>query len=421
MDSLLDTLFGNSWRSYGIKKKRTALTIYLLCGASVLILAGYGIKRYAEGFIALAYVDFLLASILAVLFVFMRITKRFFIVGNFLSGLAVLYFSYLFLSGGAYKSGLLWTYMMPLFTYGITGRKSGTIMTVSYLIIITLGINISPFIRFYEPGTYSQAFLAVYYASFILFCVIAYISEHIRHKTWDMLESSKTEAERMNAELESYAYVASHDLKEPLRMITSYLNLLERKNRTVLDPESLEYLEFASDGATRMKELINGLLEYSRIGSGGLKLSKTDTKAAVLEACSNMRMLIEENDADIIIEDLPEIECDHIQIVQLFQNLINNGIKFGKEGTVPQIRISCQLKEKYADFSVSDNGIGIEPDRMHRIFDIFQRLYPRGKYEGTGIGLAICRKIVERHGGKISVCSVPGEGSVFRFGIPVMR
>jgi light-regulated signal transduction histidine kinase (bacteriophytochrome) len=225
------------------------------------------------------------------------------------------------------------------------------------------------------------------------------------------------ELTRSNTELEQLAYVASHDLQEPLRMVASYLQLLEKKYQGQLDADAHEYIEFAVDGAKRMQSLINDLLTYSRIGVAASPLRPTDSTAAVDTALRLLRIAVAESAARIEYGELPVVMGDEDQLVQLFQNLIANAIKF-RSGPGPRIVVSAEAEDGYWRFSVQDNGIGIGKDYFDRIFVMFQRLHSRSAYPGTGIGLAICKKIVERHGGRIWVESEPGQGTVFKFTLP---
>lgn len=222
---------------------------------------------------------------------------------------------------------------------------------------------------------------------------------------------------RSNEELEQFAYVASHDLQEPLRMVISYLQLIERRYKSSLDDDGIEFIEFAVDGANRMKALINDLLEYSRVQRNHDEFEPVALDEAVQTVLHNLERSIENCDAQITYDKLPEISGNRRQIEQLLQNLLSNAIKFRGENR-PEIQISAVRQEKSWLFAVADNGIGIESQYMERIFTIFQRLHTRDQYPGTGIGLAICKKIVEKHGGAIWLESTPGEGTTFYFTLP---
>jgi PAS domain S-box-containing protein len=221
------------------------------------------------------------------------------------------------------------------------------------------------------------------------------------------------ELERSNAELQQFAYVASHDLQEPLRMIASYLELLVKEFDPLLNAEGRQYIGYAVDGAHRMKLLINDLLDYSRLGSN-LSVKGTDCESILEIALHNLEVSISESQAVITHDPLPRIIADETQLVRLFQNLINNAIKFrGKDP--PRIHISSEQSGEDWQFSFRDNGIGVDPKHAKRIFVIFQRLHNRDKYSGTGIGLAVCKKIVEFHGGTIWIEKNPEIGSTITF------
>jgi PAS domain S-box-containing protein len=224
------------------------------------------------------------------------------------------------------------------------------------------------------------------------------------------------ELNRSNEELGQFAYIASHDLQEPLRMVASYTQLLSRRYTGKLDSDADEFIAYAVDGATRMQRLIQDLLAYSRVGTKGKNLLNTSSEDALRHALSNLRGAIEESGALVTHDLLPEVMADEMQLVQLFQNLVGNAIKYQKPG-IPKIHIAALNGGRQYRFSVQDNGLGIDPQYFERIFGMFQRLHKREEFAGTGIGLAICKKIVERHGGQISVESQPGIGSTFRFAL----
>jgi PAS domain S-box-containing protein len=220
-----------------------------------------------------------------------------------------------------------------------------------------------------------------------------------------------------NEELGKFAYIASHDLQEPLRMVASYTQLLSRRYKGKLDAEADEFIAFAVDGANRMQRLIQDLLSYSRVGTKGQELLDTSSEEALQRALVNLRSAVEESGAQVTHDPLPTVLADGTQLIQLFQNLIGNAIKYQKPG-VPRVHISAVRNgAKQWTFSVKDNGLGIEPQYFEKIFGMFQRLHKREEFAGTGIGLAICKKIAERHGSTISVESEPGQGSTFRFAL----
>jgi light-regulated signal transduction histidine kinase (bacteriophytochrome) len=229
------------------------------------------------------------------------------------------------------------------------------------------------------------------------------------------LRETVDELRRSNEELAHFAYVASHDLQEPLRMVSSYTQLLSNRYGDQLDSEAREFIAFAVDGANRMQRLIQDLLAFSRVGTQGHELVATSAEEALDRALIDLRAAIEESGTVVTHDALPVVLADPVQLTQLFQNLIGNGIKY-QDVRVPEIHVSVAADGPASwAFSVRDNGIGIAPEYFERIFGMFQRLHGRGEFTGTGIGLAICRKIVERHGGTISVASNRGEGTTFRF------
>jgi PAS domain S-box-containing protein len=239
-----------------------------------------------------------------------------------------------------------------------------------------------------------------------------------RKKSEAHLLKTVEELKRSNDELEHFAYVASHDLQEPLRMVASYTQLLAKRYKGRLDSDADEFIAFAVDGSTRMQGLIRDLLAYSRAGSGGSAARETNSGGALKSALTNLRAAIEESAAVVTHDDLPTITTDHAQLAQVFQNLVGNAIKY-RSAAVPHIHV-CAAKDgdEQWTFSVRDNGMGIDQQYFDKIFVLFQRLHGRQEFEGTGIGLAICKKILERLGGRIWVESQPGKGSAFHFTLP---
>lgn len=234
------------------------------------------------------------------------------------------------------------------------------------------------------------------------------------------LKTHANELARSNSELEQFAYVASHDFKEPLRMIVTFLQLLERKYRDQLDTEGKEYIQFAVDGAKRMQALINDLLTFSQVNAYNTKLELVSCDSIVGQVLDNLKIAIEEHHAQITVDVLPILLADKTQLLQLFQNLISNAIKFSDKNE-PKVHVGVSPYKSTWIFSVRDNGIGISPEFYERIFALFQRLHTRETFQGTGIGLAVCKKIVEQHGGQIWVDSVEGEGSIFYFTFPIAK
>jgi light-regulated signal transduction histidine kinase (bacteriophytochrome) len=225
---------------------------------------------------------------------------------------------------------------------------------------------------------------------------------------------------RSNEELQQFAYVASHDLQEPLRMVASYTQLLARRYRGKLDADADEFIAYAVEGVNRMQRLIQDLLTYSRVGTRGREFKPCETAPVVRRVVENLQTMLDETKGEVKVGPLPAVLADESQLTQLFQNLLANALKF--HGQVPpyvEVAAEPQGRDTWR-FTVRDNGLGIDPQYFERIFIIFQRLHGREEYPGTGIGLAICKKIVERHGGRIGVESRPGEGSTFWFTLPAV-
>jgi two-component system, sensor histidine kinase and response regulator len=225
------------------------------------------------------------------------------------------------------------------------------------------------------------------------------------------------ELERSNTELLQFARVASHDLKEPLRTVRSFIELLRDRYAEKLDDDGKEFIAFAIDGSTRMERLITDLLAYARVGAESKPTQVVDMSVAVDEAIESLATLISDRGAAVTRDDLPTVVGDPSQMSQLFQNLIGNAIKYCENA--PRVHVSGTLEIETATFSVSDNGLGIDAANLDRVFEVFKRCHSRARFDGTGVGLSICKKSVERHGGKIWVCSQPGTGSTFSFTLPV--
>ena len=237
--------------------------------------------------------------------------------------------------------------------------------------------------------------------------------------TTAQLQRKSEELARSNEELQQFAYIASHDLQEPLRAISGFTELLERRYRGQIDERADRYIDFIIDGTNQMQQVIQDLLAYSRVQTKAHEFDLIDANLALEQALCNLQTSIRDRSARVTVEGpLPEIFADGIQITQVLQNLIANALKFQRPGATPEIRISAVRRGGDWVFSVADNGIGIDARHIGRIFTLFQRLHAKGEFEGTGIGLAICKRIVERHGGAIAVQSTPGTGSTFTFTIP---
>jgi light-regulated signal transduction histidine kinase (bacteriophytochrome) len=234
----------------------------------------------------------------------------------------------------------------------------------------------------------------------------------------EALRKSVEELARSNADLQEFAFAASHDLQEPLRTVGGFVQLLQRKYGHRLDAEAQTFIQYAVEGVQRMETLIKDLLTYSRVNTHGKELTPTDAGVAFNAALGNLHALIVETTAEISRGELPTVRADASQLIQLFQNLLGNALKFRSEAP-PKIDVSARREGNFWQFSIRDNGIGIEPKFHNTVFEAFRSLHTRKKYPGTGIGLATCKKIIERHGGRIWVESKLGEGATFHFTLPV--
>ena len=321
----------------------------------------------------------------------------------------------LFLPDSLYETRTMFPGLMPQYRNGLRSFISVPLVykdaTIGVLHFSSL-----------KPGAYSDYEVRI--ASLIADQIAGAIeNSHLYAETVEAdmaLQRQAQELERSNAELEQFAYVASHDLQEPLRVIAGYVNLLEERYADKLDQDALEFIGFATDAAHRMRALINALLQYSRLETHGNPFERMDCNRALSEALADLEVSIAESEAEITSDPLPETLGDTVQISHVFENLISNAIKFKKDDCRPKIHVSCERDENEWRISVSDNGTGIRPRYQERIFGMFKRAHKRSKYPGTGIGLSLCLKIVERHEGRIWVESELNQGSTFHFTIPAI-
>jgi PAS domain S-box-containing protein len=237
-----------------------------------------------------------------------------------------------------------------------------------------------------------------------------------RKQTEEKLQQYAADLQRSNRELEQFATIVSHDLREPLRMVSGHLRLLAQEHSDQLNAQGQESITYAIDGADRMQRMIQDLLAYAQVGAQDRALQPTNCEDILQQALSNLQVSIEESAAAISHDPLPTVMADPVELTQLLQNLVSNAVKFCNQP--PRIHIWAEERQDAWRFGVRDNGIGIDPSQSERIFEVFQRLHTLGEYPGTGMGLAICKKIVERHGGRIWVESQPGQGSTFYFTLP---
>ena len=325
------------------------------------------------------------------------------------------------IAGGVpYAAVVLISFYLPKYSHTVIAGIVGSILTI-------LGFFLSP----PDPPEIKLWIVIVNrsLALFVIWSGVIFVTKYKhaieqRRKAEDAFKQANKdlrkytdELKRSNSELEQFAYVASHDLQEPLRMVSSFTQLLSKRYKDKLDTDANEFISYAVEGANRMQRLINDLLSYSRINTKGRPFEETDCGEILGHVRANLHVAIEKSGALITNDHLPIVVGDASQLMRLFQNLVDNAIKFSDK-EAPRIHVSAERKDDEWLFSVRDNGIGIDPQYHERIFLIFQRLHGKEEYPGTGIGLAICKRIVERHGGKIWLESEPQNGSAFYFTIP---
>lgn len=295
------------------------------------------------------------------------------------------------------------------------------------------GFDWTVLIRLDREHAYAPVYRLIWTVGLIGFLIVAPLTGFGIWTSWKLgverrdllqarqdLEKSVVELARSNSDLKQFAYVASHDLQEPLRMVASYTQLLAKRYKGKLDADADEFIAYAVDGANRMQRLIQDLLAYSRVDTQGEALQPTPVEAIMDYALDNLGAAVEESGAVVTRDPLPTVMADERQLLQLFQNLLSNALKFRGE-QAPRVHVSAERRGSEWVFSVRDNGIGIDPQYAERIFVVFQRLHTMAEYPGTGIGLAICKKIVERHGGRIWMESRVGQGTTFYFTLPAGR
>ena len=375
------------------------------------------------------------------LFAFKKFSN-FYVTTNLITCLAFITFSMMaFDTGGLFSDNCVWIVVVPMAALLFGGKKSGYIwLSISIIFNIYLYyFEIYPkeyVVMLKEDPLYYTIgncflFIFTFWLSYIFkseqyYVVNSLIEQNklleqqnaeIAEKSEKILEA-RQKLEQSNAELEQFAYVASHDLKEPLRMITLYTQMIKRKIKANLDGETEEFMGFVVDGTKRMQQLLDDLLEYSRLGKKGTKNS-IDLNDVMLVVQQNLKILISNHDVVFTADTLPKINAVFSEMVQLFQNLVGNAIKFKKNGINPTIHIGIKsVNAKSFIIQIKDNGIGMEEQGIDKIFNLFERLHTRDAYEGTGIGLATCKKVMENLGGNISVDSVYGEGSTFYLEFP---
>jgi signal transduction histidine kinase len=449
----------NDWRSkFGEQFDRLFLSAKLMDGGLIQWKARLLISVLLFLFIAIVLLEIsflifpdsehppLVSAILlapVVIFIFKK-TGNFLIAGNVLA--AVPFFILLFTiseTGGLFSDNLLWLMISPLIAILFTNRISGFIWLtaiVGYTIYLFQTGQDSPayFIsKIQEAGTLyyviSYAGLFALVVSIVLLfgtgqsMIIKALDEkqvELKKQKAELaeqkesLQKAQIQLKAINEELEQFAYAASHDLKEPLRMIKMYTQFIEKRLQGQLDSSTQEYIDFVTGGVTRMERLLTDLLDYSRLGRSNRKAKDTDLNDILLAVINNMMASMQENDAAIVSNELPVIKSTSTEMIQLFQNLISNSIKFRQQNVNPVIEIKHEMEGQDHHFYFMDNGIGIPKEACDRVFNIFERLHSKSDYEGTGIGLATCKKIVDNMGGKIWVEPGKNKGTTFQIIIP---
>jgi signal transduction histidine kinase len=424
-----------------IEITRKLILLNICAIIAIVVITPLGFVSLSEQHYSFVFIDFLVVAFIGASILVLRITKKYTTVGYivyfFLMALALYNFS----TGGIEHSGFIWTYILPpaaLFFFGLT---EGTVYSLILVGAEILAIIIpNPF----YAAHYTRAFLIRYSVSLLAVFITAFLFEYIRTQIQKKLQEKNEELtktiqnltetqkklttfaaklEERNREQQEFIYIASHDLQEPLRKVSTFGDRLKAKFGKQIEAEGIDYLERMQSASHRMQTLINDLLTYSRISTKTHEYTVIDLNETLREVINDLELRIEQTHGHIEISNLPTLEADATQIRQLFQNLIGNALKFHKPEVAPVIQISANSIDEdniqYYEITVSDNGIGIDQTNFERIFGVFQRLHGKEEYEGTGVGLAICKKIVERHGGKIKVQSKLNEGSRFIVTLPV--
>lgn len=347
-------------------------------------------------------------------------------------------------TGGLYSDNLLWIMASPLFALLFANPKWGLFWLFALIgfsvHLYILEINAEVSYRLQTEGLDAAYYLTTYVGLFVIVVGVVLIfatgqrmiiqalntkQKQLSRQKEELSKQAKSlqlahqQLKSINQELEQFAYAASHDLKEPLRMIKMYTQFIEKRLKDHLDEPSKEYMHFVVDGVKRMECLLTDLLEYSRLGRNNRNVTDTDLNDVLLAVINNLTACIQETNASILTNELPVIKSTSTEMIQLFQNLISNSIKFRREDAPPLIEIKHEMEPDAHHFYFTDNGIGIPEDACDRIFNIFERLHGKSDYEGTGIGLATCKKIVDNLGGKIWAGPGKESGTTFQIVIPV--
>lgn len=351
-------------------------------------------------------------------------TKNFHLITNMLASLGIPVLSPWLITGGPNEAGFWWSLVYVVWAFLVTDKKSAIYWLSAHFVISFSIVLLSQFhILTIAYSVYELLnVLFAYCLTFVLIFFFDNLREHyfqLSKNREEELNLINIELNAANKELEQFVYIASHDLQEPLRNITNYISLLEENTLGKMDEKSTSYMSIIANSSDKMKTLIRELMNYSRIGRERV-IKEVDCKAIMEEVIDELKMEISESSAKINCGELPKIDGDVVEIKYLFLNLLSNAIKFRNPDLTPEIYVECSEKEDEWEFSVKDNGIGIEEIYYAKIFLLFQKLHGESEFPGTGIGLATCKKIVELNGGKIWVKSVKNQGSTFYFSLPKM-
>ena len=391
----------------------------------------FAIRNFLRGEAVLGIIYIICASIVFLIIISMNKTKDIRITGN----LVIISMSFLFLFAmfNGKEDRSVGAYLFPLFSIFLLDTVRGAIASAVFLIICII-FFIFPLPFFYAYSTKEAIrFSCVYFFIGLFTAFYNYVRSLFQQiaikKNNELITAlqEKIAAEeglrRSNKELEQFAYSASHDLQEPLRKVNMFSEMVIGKNRGLLDEQSIDYLTRMQKAAERMQKLIDSLLSYSRITSRSRAFELCDLNTIMKHVLSDLEVKIAECNAQITVKALPVIHADPVQMEQLFQNLVGNAVKYHRQDIIPQVTVSAENKvwnnQEFTEICVTDNGIGFNSEYREKIFEIFQRLVNKSQYDGTGIGLSICKKIVERHSGSITAESIPGEGSTFIILLPV--
>ena len=421
--------------------ERSAL-LFAFSAFGMSFLVFFGVYCLRHGSLILGTFDLVLAGMIPILLLGSFLLLKSQVAAAWcILGLMFVLFCYMFSTGGMDGTGYFWSLTFAPFATFVLGSKAGGI--ISGLLLATL--ILLTFAQAHIPGSidYSTQFLVRYFAVFALLFGLTWFFEFCRSKAHTVLELRNREltvaldiieeahaaqhdlSERLarsNAELVQFAYVASHDLKEPLRKIQAFGDRLTSKFHDVLGDAGNDYIDRMHKASSRMEALIDGLLSYSRVTTKAEPFVPVDLGAVLVQVLDDLETRVKETGAVLEVGKLPSIEADPLQMHQLLQNLVANALKYTKPRVAPVIRVSAVVDNGQCSISVKDNGIGFEQQYAQRIFGVFQRLHGRGSaYDGTGIGLSVCQRIVERHAGSISACGNPGEGAEFTFVLPLVQ